>query len=168
MRSSISRCSRSQSEKPYGRMTMVPRAGPFSASSAFATTSWYQRGKSSPWGVSTGALAMAAEGTGDPLPGRGYVSSPLLAPDPPGMGGGSGARSAGSAGGRPGDAGEAGEVGVVGDDARPVLDGQRRQVGIVDDVPAKAPSTIQEISEDGCVARRRLDHHRGTCFEPAL
>src|SRR5438105_7191923 len=34
-------------------MTMVPRAGPFSASSALATTSWYQRGKSSDWGVST-------------------------------------------------------------------------------------------------------------------
>ena len=39
-------------------MTIVPRAGPFSASSALAMTSWYQRGKSSPWGVSTGALAI--------------------------------------------------------------------------------------------------------------
>ena len=27
-------------------MTIVPRTGPFSASSALATTSWYQRGKS--------------------------------------------------------------------------------------------------------------------------
>src|SRR5689334_12339590 len=38
-------------------MTIVPRTGPFSASSAFATTSWYQRGKSSAWGVSTPAIA---------------------------------------------------------------------------------------------------------------
>ena len=36
-----------------------PAAGPLSASSALATTSWYQRGKSSAWGVRTGALAMA-------------------------------------------------------------------------------------------------------------
>src|SRR5947209_18683203 len=34
-------------------MTIVPRAGPFSASSALATTSWYQRGKSSDRGVNT-------------------------------------------------------------------------------------------------------------------
>src|SRR6476661_6463715 len=32
---------------------MVPRTGPLSASSALAMTSWYQRGKSSDWGVST-------------------------------------------------------------------------------------------------------------------
>ena len=32
-------------------MTIVPRTGPLSASSALATTSWYQRGKSSAWGV---------------------------------------------------------------------------------------------------------------------
>src|SRR6476469_1017913 len=38
-------------------MTIVPRTGPLSASSALATTSWYQRGKSSDWGVST-VLAM--------------------------------------------------------------------------------------------------------------
>ena len=37
---------------------MVPRTGPLSASSALATTSWYQRGKSSACGVSTGALAI--------------------------------------------------------------------------------------------------------------
>src|SRR3984957_10577734 len=36
-------------------MTIVPRTGPLSASSAFATTSWYQRGKFSDWGVRTGA-----------------------------------------------------------------------------------------------------------------
>jgi hypothetical protein len=44
---------------PYaqGRMTIVPRTGPFSASCALATTSWYQRGKSSAWGVSTRAIA---------------------------------------------------------------------------------------------------------------
>src|SRR6478735_3593657 len=40
-------------------MTIVPRTGPLSASSALATTSWYQRGKSSDWGVST-VLAMAS------------------------------------------------------------------------------------------------------------
>src|SRR3954447_23650941 len=34
---------------------MVPRTGPLSASSAFATTSWYQRGKSSLCEVSTRA-----------------------------------------------------------------------------------------------------------------
>src|SRR6478735_3663462 len=40
-------------------MTIVPRTGPLSASSALATTSWYQRGKSSDWGVST-VLAMGS------------------------------------------------------------------------------------------------------------
>src|SRR3954454_8034598 len=44
-------------------MTMVPRTGPFSASSALLRTSWYQRGKSSARGVSTGALAMEPEGS---------------------------------------------------------------------------------------------------------
>src|SRR3954453_21386593 len=39
-------------------MTIVPRTGPLSASSALVWTSWYQRGKSSAWGVSTGALAI--------------------------------------------------------------------------------------------------------------
>src|SRR5436309_15999382 len=42
-------------------MTMVPRTGPFSASSALATTSWYHLGKSSDWGVNT-ALAMGRRG----------------------------------------------------------------------------------------------------------
>src|ERR1700740_3252307 len=37
-------------------MTMVPRTGPLSANSAFASTSWYQRGKSSARGVSTRAI----------------------------------------------------------------------------------------------------------------
>src|SRR5919109_4673139 len=37
-------------------MTIVPRTGPFSASCALATTSWYQRGKSSACGVSTRAI----------------------------------------------------------------------------------------------------------------
>ncbi len=45
---------RSHMAYPYGRITMVPRTGPLSASSALATTSWYQRGKFSDWGVSTG------------------------------------------------------------------------------------------------------------------
>ena len=38
-------------------MTIVPRTGPFSASSALATTSWYQRGKSSLGEVRTLAIA---------------------------------------------------------------------------------------------------------------
>src|ERR1022692_4099584 len=52
MRRSISATSSSQIPKPHGRMTIVPRTGPFSAISAPATTSWYQRGKSSARGVS--------------------------------------------------------------------------------------------------------------------
>jgi hypothetical protein len=47
IRSSTSDCIRSHSAYPYGRITIVPRTGPFSASSALARTSWYQRGKSS-------------------------------------------------------------------------------------------------------------------------
>src|SRR5436305_3037176 len=42
-------------------MTSVPRTGPFSASSALATRSWYHLGKSSDWGVNT-ALAMGRRG----------------------------------------------------------------------------------------------------------
>src|SRR5574341_201530 len=57
MRRSMSACISSQIAYPHGRMTMVPRAGPFSASSARATTSWYHWGKSFPWGVSTACLA---------------------------------------------------------------------------------------------------------------
>src|ERR671919_335401 len=41
-------------------MTIVPRTGPLSASSALATTSWYQRGKSSAWAVSTFAIGDGA------------------------------------------------------------------------------------------------------------
>ena len=41
-------------------MTIVPRTGPLSASSALAMTSWYQRGKSSACGVST-VLAMRVD-----------------------------------------------------------------------------------------------------------
>ena len=47
---------RSQIAYPVGRITIVPRTGPLSASSAFAMTSWYQRGKSSARGVSTRAM----------------------------------------------------------------------------------------------------------------
>jgi hypothetical protein len=39
-------------------MTMVPRTGPLSASSAFASTSWYQRGKSSACAVRTFAMTV--------------------------------------------------------------------------------------------------------------
>src|SRR5437899_927309 len=63
MRLSTSAVISSHSAVAYWRMTIVPRTGPFSASSALATTSWYQRGKSSACGVSTGAFAMAAEAT---------------------------------------------------------------------------------------------------------
>src|SRR6185437_12726274 len=41
----------SQSRYPYGRMTMVPLAGPRSTSSALKTSSLYQAEKSSLWGV---------------------------------------------------------------------------------------------------------------------
>src|SRR6266545_6526926 len=57
MRRSMSACISSQMAQPHGRMTMVPRTGPVSASSARATTSWYHWGKSSPWGVRTAWLA---------------------------------------------------------------------------------------------------------------
>src|SRR4029450_5472107 len=57
IRRSMSACMSSQTAHAHGRMTMLPRAGPFSASSARATTSWYHWGKSSPWGVSTASLA---------------------------------------------------------------------------------------------------------------
>src|SRR5215218_10396551 len=53
----MSACMSSQMAYAHGRMTMLPRAGPVSASSARATTSWYHWGKSSPWGVSTASLA---------------------------------------------------------------------------------------------------------------
>src|SRR6478736_3655082 len=57
-------------------MTIVPRTGPLSASSALFTTSWYQRGKSSLCGVSTGGLAMAGHATGAPNGGRRVSSEP--------------------------------------------------------------------------------------------
>src|SRR5438132_4333291 len=69
MRASISACMRSQMAYPQGRMTMVPRTGPFSASSALATTSWYQRGKSVAWGVRTGAFAIPSTLEGGRGPG---------------------------------------------------------------------------------------------------
>src|SRR5215213_854805 len=43
-------------------MTIVPRTGPLSASSALATTSWYHLGKSSDFAVKT-ALAMGCQAT---------------------------------------------------------------------------------------------------------
>src|SRR5689334_6899970 len=52
----MSACMRSQMAQPTGRMTMVPRTGPLSASCALAIRSWYQRGKSSARGVSTRAM----------------------------------------------------------------------------------------------------------------
>src|SRR4029450_1371965 len=57
IRRSMSACMSSQMAYAHGRMTMLPRAGPVSASSARATTSWYHWGKFSPWGVSTASLA---------------------------------------------------------------------------------------------------------------
>src|SRR5829696_2718091 len=53
----MSACIRSQMAYAVGRITMVPRTGPLSASSALEITSWYQRGKSSARGVSTRAIA---------------------------------------------------------------------------------------------------------------
>src|SRR5918993_2950591 len=49
-------------------MTILPRTGPFSASCALDRTSWYHRGKSSAWGVSTFAI------------GRGWYRPPGAAP----------------------------------------------------------------------------------------
>src|SRR5579875_3624590 len=65
MRRSSSACMRSQMAHPQGRMTMVPRTGPLSASSAWVTTSWYQRGKSLARGV-----------RGEAMDKGGYVSEP--------------------------------------------------------------------------------------------
>ena len=45
---------------------MVPRTGPFSASCAFCSTSWYQRGKSSARGVRTGPWPCRAGYSGPP------------------------------------------------------------------------------------------------------
>src|SRR5438067_10538741 len=64
MRASISSTMRSQMAKPVGRITMVPRTGPLSASSALAIRSWYQRGKSSARGVSTRAMTGHPRRTG--------------------------------------------------------------------------------------------------------
>src|SRR5215213_5020 len=71
MRRSMSACMSSQMAHAHGRMTMLPRAGPFSASSARATTSWYHWGKSSPWGVSTASLATMDPASLRPLRGSG-------------------------------------------------------------------------------------------------
>ena len=57
IRASISACMRSQMAYPVGRITIVPRTGPLSASCALAMRSWYQRGKSSARGVSTRAMS---------------------------------------------------------------------------------------------------------------
>src|SRR3954462_5071382 len=56
IRRSMSACMRSQMAYPTGRITMVPRTGPLSASCALAIRSWYQRGKSSARSVSTRAM----------------------------------------------------------------------------------------------------------------
>src|SRR5579883_3233480 len=61
-------------------MTMVPRTGPFSASSARATTSWYQRGKSAarlvsapldpaPWGTPSTVRGARSAGGFPPMAG---------------------------------------------------------------------------------------------------
>src|SRR5438270_994319 len=70
-------------------MTIVPRTGPLSASSALATTSWYHRGKSSDCDVNT-PLAMGGRG----YRGTGEGPCPFLTgPDglPPRRGGPDGA-----------------------------------------------------------------------------
>src|SRR3954454_20160504 len=50
-------------------MTIVPRTGPLSASSALARTSWYQRGKSASRGVRTPLMARAHGRSACPDPG---------------------------------------------------------------------------------------------------
>src|SRR5215216_439724 len=65
MRKSISAWIRSQMAYPCGRITIVPRIGPGSASVAFASTSWYQRGKSAVWDVSTPDTRTSLTVTGD-------------------------------------------------------------------------------------------------------
>src|SRR5262249_36442557 len=80
IRASISACIRSHRAYPYGRITIVPRTGPLSASSAFAITSWYQRGKSSACGVSTDTRAMLPNATGCPPPAPNRLRSPQRAP----------------------------------------------------------------------------------------
>ena len=47
---------------PYGRMTIVPLTGPWSASSALRTSSLYQAEKSSPCGVTPRSSAVTARG----------------------------------------------------------------------------------------------------------
>ncbi len=58
---------------------MVPLTGPFSASSALATTSWYQRGKFSDWGVRTAFGDIRAIVNGQKTPWRRVIRTrPLL------------------------------------------------------------------------------------------
>src|SRR6476646_6868173 len=80
-------------------MTMVPRTGPFSASSALATTSWYHRGKSVAWGVRMGAFAMAGDVTAGELAAQNRQNAGFV---PPVRGG-----EASEAGRAPGDLGGA-------------------------------------------------------------
>ena len=68
IRASMSATMRSQIAYPTGRITMVPRTGPLSASSALVITSWYQRGKSSARGVSTRAMRRHPTGAGGQCP----------------------------------------------------------------------------------------------------
>src|ERR687898_372761 len=82
-------------------MTIVPRTGPLSASSALASTSWYQRGKSSACAVSTFAI-----GDGSYRPAR-------FLPERVAAGSGSGPRPGGTRD-RPADAVEGAAVELVG------------------------------------------------------
>src|ERR671911_2950817 len=81
-------------------MTIVPRTGPLSASSALASTSWYQRGKSSACAVSTFAI-----GDGSYRPAR-------FLPDRVAAGSGSGP-GPGRSGDRPADAVEGVAIDLV-------------------------------------------------------
>src|SRR5918994_3008703 len=82
-------------------MTIVPRTGPLSASSALASTSWYQRGKSSACAVSTFAIDDGS-----------YRPARFL---PEGVAAGSGSGPGpGGAGDRPADAVEGAAVELVG------------------------------------------------------
>ena len=66
-------------------MTMVPRTGPLSASSALATTSWYQRGKFSDWDVRTGVRGHSSDRkrSEDALEASSFLACPLLCSNAP-------------------------------------------------------------------------------------
>src|SRR6266567_2899405 len=65
----------------------------------------------------------------------------------------------------PAQTGEPGEVGVERDDLRAVLDGQRREMSVVDEIASRAYN-VQQIEEDGSVSRARIRDHGSRGREP--